>query len=110
MYLSLHPLIGAQAANFVSMLIAAVLNTGANRAFTFGVRGRDGAAGHPGTARAVGVERPGGPRPPAATGRARRLAGVDLAPLISRGEIDHSRTAAITAAFRDRLLSVECGA
>lgn len=40
MYLSLHPLIGAQAANFVSMLIAAVLNTGANRAFTFRLRGQ----------------------------------------------------------------------
>ncbi|ORM27706.1 hypothetical protein BFL43_21570 [Williamsia sp. 1135] len=39
MYLSLHPLMGAQAANFVSMLIAAILNTAANRAFTFALRG-----------------------------------------------------------------------
>jgi putative flippase GtrA len=40
MYLSLHPLIGAQAANFISMLTAAVLNTAANRAFTFRLRGQ----------------------------------------------------------------------
>ena len=43
LYLVLHPLIGAQAANFVGLLITAVLNTAANRAFTFGVRGSDGA-------------------------------------------------------------------
>ncbi|RDI32675.1 bifunctional glycosyltransferase family 2/GtrA family protein [Rhodococcus sp. AG1013] len=46
LYLALHPVIGAQAANLVALLITAVLNTAANRAFTFGVRGRADAAKH----------------------------------------------------------------
>ncbi|MGL4305372.1 MAG: glycosyltransferase [Mycobacteriaceae bacterium] len=44
LYLSLHPLLGAQLANFLSLLITAVGNTAANRFFTFGVQGREGAA------------------------------------------------------------------
>ena len=46
LYLLLHPTMGAQAANFVALLVTAVFNTAANRAFTFGVRGREGAARH----------------------------------------------------------------
>ncbi|MFC7447878.1 glycosyltransferase [Rhodococcus daqingensis] len=46
LYLALHPAIGAQAANLTALLITAVLNTAANRAFTFGVRGTAGAAKH----------------------------------------------------------------
>ncbi|MFG1783299.1 glycosyltransferase [Rhodococcus oryzae] len=46
LYLALHPVIGAQAANLVALLVTAVLNTAANRAFTFGVRGRSDAAKH----------------------------------------------------------------
>ncbi|MDJ0392560.1 bifunctional glycosyltransferase family 2/GtrA family protein [Rhodococcus sp. G-MC3] len=46
LYLVLHPVIGAQAANFIGLLITAVLNTAANRAFTFGVRGSEGAGKH----------------------------------------------------------------
>lgn len=46
LYLMLHPLIGAQAANFLGLLITAVLNTAANRAFTFGVRGAENAGRH----------------------------------------------------------------
>ncbi|WP_045820892.1 bifunctional glycosyltransferase family 2/GtrA family protein [Williamsia herbipolensis] len=46
LYLALHPLVGAQPANFLALLVTAVLNTWANRAFTFGVRGREGAVGH----------------------------------------------------------------
>jgi putative flippase GtrA len=46
LYLVLHPMIGAQAANFAGLLITAVLNTAANRAFTFGVRGPAGAGKH----------------------------------------------------------------
>ncbi|SNS37565.1 bifunctional glycosyltransferase family 2/GtrA family protein [Rhodococcoides kyotonense] len=46
LYLILHPLIGAQAANFMGLLITAVLNTAANRAFTFGVRGSEDAGKH----------------------------------------------------------------
>ncbi|MGJ0120264.1 glycosyltransferase [Williamsia sp. MIQD14] len=46
LYLMLHSLIGAQAANFTALLITAVFNTAANRAFTFGIKGRDGAARH----------------------------------------------------------------
>ncbi|WP_072807250.1 bifunctional glycosyltransferase family 2/GtrA family protein [Rhodococcoides yunnanense] len=46
LYLIAHPLIGAQAANFMGLLITAVLNTAANRAFTFGVRGSEGAGKH----------------------------------------------------------------
>lgn len=46
LFLMLHPMVGAQAANFLALLITAVANTAANRAFTFNVRGRDGAAKH----------------------------------------------------------------
>lgn len=46
LYLTLHPAIGAQAANFVALLVTAILNTAANRAFTFGVRGSAQAAKH----------------------------------------------------------------
>jgi putative flippase GtrA/glycosyltransferase involved in cell wall biosynthesis len=46
LYLALHAIVGAQAANFVALLITAVFNTAANRAFTFRVRGRDDAAKH----------------------------------------------------------------
>nr|WP_231703007.1 bifunctional glycosyltransferase family 2/GtrA family protein [Tsukamurella asaccharolytica] len=44
LYLVLHPAIGAQGANFAALLITAVGNIAANRSFTFGVRGREGAA------------------------------------------------------------------
>lgn len=46
LYLALHPLMGAQLANAFSLLVTAVLNTAANRAFTFGVRGSEGSARH----------------------------------------------------------------
>jgi putative flippase GtrA len=46
LYLVLHPTMGAQAANFVALLVTAVFNTAANRTFTFGVKGREGAARH----------------------------------------------------------------
>ncbi|NMN97085.1 bifunctional glycosyltransferase family 2/GtrA family protein [Antrihabitans stalactiti] len=46
LYLTLHAAIGAQAANFVALLVTAILNTAANRAFTFGVRGSAHAAKH----------------------------------------------------------------
>ncbi|MCQ4117839.1 bifunctional glycosyltransferase family 2/GtrA family protein [Rhodococcus tibetensis] len=46
LYLVLHPIMGAQWANAASLLVTAVLNTAANRAFTFGVRGTQGAARH----------------------------------------------------------------
>lgn len=46
LYLALHSAIGAQAANFAALLITAVGNIAANRAFTFGVRGRRGAMRH----------------------------------------------------------------
>lgn len=46
LYLVLHPTVGAQAANLVALLLTAVANTAANRAFTFGVRGRNDAARH----------------------------------------------------------------
>jgi putative flippase GtrA len=42
----LHSTIGAQAANLTALLLTAVANTAANRAFTFGVRGRTDAARH----------------------------------------------------------------
>ena len=45
-YLLLHTHLGAQAANFGALAITAVLNTAANRRFTFGVRGRAGLVGH----------------------------------------------------------------
>ncbi len=40
LYLVLHPAMGAQAANLTALLLTAVGNTAANRAFTFGIRGR----------------------------------------------------------------------
>ncbi|TGD84108.1 glycosyltransferase [Mycolicibacterium sp. CH28] len=46
LYLSLHPELGAQAANLTALLLTALANTAANRAFTFGIRGRAGAARH----------------------------------------------------------------
>ncbi len=46
LYLVLHPAMGAQAANLVALLITAIANTAANRAFTFGVRGRNGLGRH----------------------------------------------------------------
>ncbi len=46
LYVVLQPLIGAQVANFAALLITAVGNTAANRAFTFGVRGSNGAVAH----------------------------------------------------------------
>jgi putative flippase GtrA len=46
LYLILHPVMGSQAANLVALLVTAVANTAANRAFTFGVRGRNGVARH----------------------------------------------------------------
>jgi len=46
LYLSLHPILGSQAANLTALLITALANTAANRAFTFGIRGRSGAARH----------------------------------------------------------------
>lgn len=39
LYLMLQPLFGPQPANFSSLLITAVLNTAANRRFTFGIQG-----------------------------------------------------------------------
>ena len=46
LYLSLHPELKAQAANLTALLLTALANTAANRAFTFGIRGRRGAARH----------------------------------------------------------------
>src|SRR6185312_2175975 len=46
LYLLLHPAMGAQAANLSALLLTAVANTAANRAFTFGIRGRTGVARH----------------------------------------------------------------
>ncbi|MGL6236923.1 MAG: glycosyltransferase [Segniliparus sp.] len=46
LYLALRPEFGAQVANLVALLTTAVANTAANRAFTFGVRGRAGAGLH----------------------------------------------------------------
>ncbi len=46
LYLALHPALGAQAANLTALLLTALANTAANRAFTFGIRGRAGAARH----------------------------------------------------------------
>ncbi|MEV6319836.1 bifunctional glycosyltransferase family 2/GtrA family protein [Nocardia sp. NPDC051787] len=42
LYVVLQPVTGAQVANFAALLITAVANTAANRAFTFGVRGSTG--------------------------------------------------------------------
>jgi len=46
LYYVLHPMVGAQPANFFALLITAIGNTAANRAFTFGVRGKHDAARH----------------------------------------------------------------
>jgi putative flippase GtrA len=46
LYLVLHPMMGAQAANLTALLITAIGNTAANRAFTFGIRGRTNVARH----------------------------------------------------------------
>ena len=46
LYLVLHSTMGAQAANLTALLLTAIGNTAANRAFTFGIRGRGGAARH----------------------------------------------------------------
>ena len=45
-FLALRGFMGAQAANALSLLLTAVLNTAANRRLTFGVTGRAGAAVH----------------------------------------------------------------
>ena len=42
----LHPGLGDQVANLVALVVATVLNTAANRAWTFGVRGSDGLGRH----------------------------------------------------------------
>ncbi|GAB7068998.1 bifunctional glycosyltransferase family 2/GtrA family protein [Mycobacterium hodleri] len=46
LFMVLHPLIGAQVANFVALLVTAIANTAANRRFTFGVSGATKAARH----------------------------------------------------------------
>lgn len=46
LYVVLRPVFGAQAANLSALVLTAVANTGANRLFTFGVRGRQGMLGH----------------------------------------------------------------
>lgn len=46
LYLALQRPLGPQWANAVALLLTAVANTAANRAFTFGVRGRRGAGRH----------------------------------------------------------------
>ncbi|MFP5022805.1 glycosyltransferase [Pseudonocardia phyllosphaerae] len=46
LFLGFRGLMGAMAANVVATLICAVLNTAANRRFTFGIRGRDRAVTH----------------------------------------------------------------
>ena len=46
LYLLLRPVMGAQAANAVSLLVTAIANTAVNRRFTFGIRGRARAARH----------------------------------------------------------------
>lgn len=46
LYLALRNGLGAQGANLVALLLTAIGNTAANRRFTFGVRGRAGAARH----------------------------------------------------------------
>ncbi|MDT5010626.1 MAG: hypothetical protein QOH57_2243 [Mycobacterium sp.] len=46
LYWLLHPELGGQAANLVALLITAIGNTSANRAFTFGVHGRTNLARH----------------------------------------------------------------
>ena len=46
LYAALRPLMPAQVANVLAMLVTAVGNTTANRRLTFGVRGRENAARH----------------------------------------------------------------
>ncbi|MFT4088224.1 MAG: glycosyltransferase [Gordonia sp. (in: high G+C Gram-positive bacteria)] len=46
LYLVLHKYVGAQVSNFLALAITAVLNTAANRRFTFGVSGREGLVKH----------------------------------------------------------------
>ena len=46
LYLALRPLLDAQAANALALLVTAVANTAANRRFTFAVRGRPRAVRH----------------------------------------------------------------
>ncbi|MCF8607597.1 bifunctional glycosyltransferase family 2/GtrA family protein [Gordonia sp. HY442] len=41
LYLLLHSILGAQAANFVALALTAIANTAVNRRFTFGVRGSE---------------------------------------------------------------------
>ncbi|MET8428209.1 bifunctional glycosyltransferase family 2/GtrA family protein [Nocardia sp. NPDC004860] len=46
LYVLLQGVMGAQAANFLALLVTAIGNTAANRAFTFGVRGSNQAVSH----------------------------------------------------------------
>ncbi|BDT86066.1 bifunctional glycosyltransferase family 2/GtrA family protein [Nocardia cyriacigeorgica] len=46
LYLLAQPLAGAHVANFVALVLTAIANTAANRAFTFGVRGTSGMITH----------------------------------------------------------------
>ena len=46
LFVALRGLMGPIAANVLALLICAIVNTAANRRFTFGVRGRAGAATH----------------------------------------------------------------
>ncbi len=46
LYVLLQGVIGAQPANFTALLLTAIANTAANRAFTFGVRGSTRAVSH----------------------------------------------------------------
>jgi putative flippase GtrA len=46
LFMVLHEAMGAQAANLVALLLTAIANTTANRAFTFGVHGRTGVTRH----------------------------------------------------------------
>src|ERR1700735_4873368 len=46
LFLALRGVMGAQAANALSLLVTAVANTALNRSFTFGVRGRRHAVRH----------------------------------------------------------------
>lgn len=46
LFMALNPVIGAQVANFVALLLTAIANTAANRRFTFGVAGGAKAGRH----------------------------------------------------------------
>ncbi|MFJ4658503.1 glycosyltransferase [Nocardia sp. NPDC088792] len=46
LYVLLQPVMGAQVANFVALLVTAIGNTAANRTFTFGVRGSSNVVSH----------------------------------------------------------------